>query len=171
MFDALNLPSMLLSKGTGILHCSFVDAFGEAILFAGEKQVGKSTQARLWTENAGCETLNGDRAALNVTDGVLFAHGIPFNGTSRICVNKSLPLKAIILPSIGTENILKKLSAKEAFMMLFGKFHYDIWDESAFDILTELIGNIAEAVPVYTFSCLKDPSAVKTVACELGISY
>ncbi len=169
VFDALNLPSMLLKRGIGILHCSFVDASGSAVLFAGEKQVGKSTQARLWKECLGCETINGDRAALNFHDGRIYAHGIPFNGTSGICVNRSLPVRAIILPSFGTENVLKKLSPAEAVMMLLGKFSYDVWDENAFDLLSVLLENIVSCVPVYSYACLKDDSAVRYLAQELDV--
>ncbi len=169
VFDALNLPSVLLKAGIGILHCSFVDLGGEALLFAGEKQVGKSTQARLWKEHRGCDTVNGDRAAVSISDGRVSAHGIPFNGTSGICKNLSLPLRAIVLPSIGTENCLKRLSMREAVMQLFGKFHYDVWDEVSFDTLSSLMEGIVNSVPVYSYPCLKERSAVDTLAKELGL--
>lgn len=168
VFDSLNLPAILLEKGTGILHCSFVEYEGCAILFSGDKQVGKSTQAALWAECFGAETVNGDRAALTAENGVLYANGIPFCGTSKICKNKKLPVKAIICLSKGSENIIRRLSASDAFMSVIGKFTYDTWDNKAAEKIADLAQTVAESVPVYAYSCVKDKSAAEFLEKELS---
>lgn len=168
VFDSLNLPAILLEKGIGILHCSFVEHNGYAVLFSGDKQVGKSTQAALWAECFNAETINGDRAALSVENGVLYANGIPFCGTSNICKNKKLPVKAIICLSKGSENKVRRLSAAEAFMSVIGKFTYDAWDNKALEKIADLTQAVAETVPVYFYSCLKDKSAAEFLEKELS---
>ncbi len=160
VFDALDLPSMLLDKGIGIMHCSFIEYNGVAILFAGNKQVGKSTQAGLWEKYAGAEVINGDRAALTVENGKIYACGIPFCGTSQICKNEKYPLKAIVLPSKDTENSISKKAPVEAFTELLGKFTYNQYDKNAVENITSLTMRIAENIPVYEFRCLKDKTAV-----------
>jgi hypothetical protein len=161
VFEGLRLPELLLSKGIGILHCSFIEVDGQAILFAGDKQVGKSTQASLWEKYGGATVINGDRAGLFIKNGRITAGGVPYCGTSGICKNKHLPLKAIVCPSKGTENKLQKISPMEAFMFLLGKFAYNTWDTANVNIITDLLSSIVENVPVYSYSCLKDESAVK----------
>lgn len=168
VFDSLNLPAILIEKGIGILHCSFIEYKGYAILFSGDKQVGKSTQAALWNENLNTETINGDRAALSVENGVVYANGIPFCGTSKICKNRKLPVKAIICLSKGTENKIKRLSASDAFMSVIGKFTYDMWDNKASETIADLVQTVAETVPVYSYSCLKDKTAVDFLEKELS---
>lgn len=163
VFDALDLPSLLLERGIGILHCSYIEYNGEAILFSGDKQVGKSTQAAIWNEYMGAEIINGDRAALTVEGGRVYANGIPFSGTSGICKNKKLPVRAIICLSKGTENKAERLSASAAFMSLIGKFTYDAWDEKAARTAADLVQTVAEAVPVTAYSCLKDKSAAEAL--------
>ncbi len=167
IFDSLNLPAILLEKGAGIMHCSFIEHQGSAILFSGDKQVGKSTQAALWNKYRNAEIINGDRAAITVENGKIYSNGIPFCGTSRICKNKKLPVKAIIFPSKGTENKLEKLSVAKAFMLLVGKFSYDIWDENAFKTVADIAQKVAESIPVYSYSCLKDISAVEVLEKEV----
>ena len=160
VFEGLRLPELLLDKGIGLLHCSFIEYEGQAILFAGEKQVGKSTQAGLWQKYKNTFTVNGDRAGLYFKDNKLFAGGIPYCGMSDICENKNMPVRAIICLSKGTENEIKGLSAFDAFMALLGQFSYNTWDKNAVNKVTDLVTKIVENVPVYGYSCRKDESAV-----------
>lgn len=161
VFEGLRLPELLLSKGIGILHCSFIEVDGQAILFAGDKQVGKSTQASLWEKYAAADVINGDRAGLFIKDGAVMAGGVPYCGTSGICKNKQLPLKAIVCLSKGSENKLQKLTPMESFMLLLGKFAYNTWDMADVNNITDLLTAIVENIPVYSYICLKDESAVK----------
>lgn len=161
VFEGLRLSELLLSKGIGILHCSFIEVDGQAVLFAGDKQVGKSTQAALWEKYSSATVINGDRAGLFVKDGTVTAGGVPYCGTSGICKNEQYPLKAIICLSKGTENKLEKLSPINAFMFLLGKFAYNTWDPKDVNAVTDLLAVIAEKTPIYSYSCLKDESAVQ----------
>lgn len=168
VFDSLNLPSVLLEKGAGILHCSFIEHEGYAILFSGDKQVGKSTQAALWNKYRDADVINGDRAALSIENGKVYVSGIPFCGTSKICKNKKFPLKAIVMLSKGSENKIARLSGVEAFMTMIGKFTYDIWDENALRNISFLVEMIVEKTPIFSYSCLKDESAVDALYNELA---
>lgn len=160
VFEGLRLHELLLSKGIGMLHCSFIEYEGQAILFAGDKQVGKSTQASLWEKYKKTLTVNGDRAGLYFKDNMLFAGGIPYCGMSDICENKNMPVRAIICLSQGTENIIKKLSAFDGFIALLGQFSYNTWDKNAVNNVTALVSSVVENVPVYAYSCRKDETAV-----------
>lgn len=161
VFDALDIPFLLLGYGVGILHCSFVDTGDGAILFTGVKQVGKSTQAALWEKYRGTDTVNGDRAGINVENGTVFANGVPFCGTSDICKNKKVPVKAIVCLSKSAENKIEKLSPLNAFMAILNNFTYNSWDKDAVDAITSLVKKLVEAVPVYDYSCCKDVTAVE----------
>lgn len=160
VFEGLRLPELLLCKGIGMLHCSFIEYEGQAILFAGDKQVGKSTQASLWQKYKKALTVNGDRAGLYFKDKILFAGGIPYCGMSDICENKNMPVRAIICLSQGAENTIKKLSAFDSFIALLGQFSYNTWDKNAVNNVTALVSSIVENVPVFAYSCRKDETAV-----------
>lgn len=157
---------MLLERDTEIIHCSFIEYNGKAILFVGDKQVGKSTQASLWNKYLNAEIVNGDRAAVYYENGMFYAEGIPFCGTSKICKNKKLPVKALVCLSIGNCNEIKQLSSMEAFMNIVGKFTYNSTAESVKRI-SSLASELVENLPVYAYSCLKDESAVTFLKDEL----
>lgn len=107
------LPYYALRRGGAFLHSSMISVDGKAVLFTAEKQVGKSTQARLWKEYRGAETVNGDRAMLypeyaseplsgmaaDKGEHCWMAASTPYCGTSKISENKVLPLKAVVILS------------------------------------------------------------------------
>jgi hypothetical protein len=167
IFECIDLPSMLLKRGIGIIHCSFIEYNGSAILFVGDKQVGKSTQAGLWEKHKNAEIINGDRAAVYFTDGKFYADGIPFCGTSKICKNKKVPIKALVCLSKGSHNEIKKLSTVDGFMRIFGKFTYHNTREYV-EMVSSLAADMANKLPIFDYSCLKDESAVDFLISELS---
>ncbi len=167
VFEGIDLPSMLLEKDIGIIHCSFIEYEGGAILFVGDKQVGKSTQAALWEKHRNADVINGDRAGVYYKDGKFYAEGIPFCGTSKICKNKKLPIKALVCLSKGTHNEIKKLNAMEGVIRILGKFTYTNTKEYVEKVAT-IAEKMAEQLPIYDYSCLKDESGVNVLCNDLS---
>lgn len=87
IWQSINLPFQLLQKGIFTLHSAAVQTRFGAILFCGRSGIGKSTQANLWKEYENALILNGDRCAVGFVDGAANAFGLPFCGTSGICLN------------------------------------------------------------------------------------
>ena len=167
IFEALDLPDLLLKSRKVILHCSFVQVNKKALLFSADKQVGKSTQAALWEKFGAGKTVNGDRAVVGEKNGKLTAWGIPFCGTSGISENLGAPVEAIVLLLQGAENTLRLLSPVEAFKGLIGKITYHQWDMKAAAAAADAVCLIADKAKVYSFSCLPDESAVRVLEKEL----
>lgn len=144
-----------------ILHCAYIDYLGEAILFSAPSETGKTTQANLWEQYVGTKTINGDRALLGFNDGKWVAHGWPVCGTSDVCHNISTPIKAIVMLSQGKENIVTRLSKKEAFQLLYGQFTVNRWDKEKTLQSMDLCDSLLEKVPVYHLSCTISKEAVE----------
>ena len=64
IFNALALEKVLIAHESIILHASYVNYNGKAILFTAPSGTGKSTQAALWEEYKGAEIVNGDRVII-----------------------------------------------------------------------------------------------------------
>lgn len=156
----MDIPEAVIRHGGVFLHSSFVDVGGEAVLFTGAKQVGKSTQAALWEKYRGAETVNGDRALLRKKDGKWYAWGSPYCGTSDICKNVSLPLRAVVILSKAKESTAGKADAKKALAALLDGCSFDTWDKTAVSGVLELCSSIVTDIPFYSLSCLPDESAV-----------
>lgn len=169
MWNSVSLGQLLLPFKSLLFHASYISVDGEAILFSAECGVGKSTQAELWRKHRGAEVINGDKAGVSVENDGVYAHGLPFCGTSGICKNKTLPLKAIVLLGQAPENKIRRVTGIEAIQSLLGNIYLDFLapgeTQKCVDVLIELLNT----VPVYRLDCTPDEKAVETLAFELGV--
>lgn len=156
----LDLPGAFLERGAVFLHASFLRYRGRAILFTGEKQIGKSTQAELWRRHRDAEVLNGDRALLRRIDGVWTACGSPFSGTSGICVNGKAPVAAIVLLGQGPENRVEPVDLKTAYGAFLSGCTYDPGDRQALERVLSITEALHREVPMLRLICTPDERAV-----------
>lgn len=158
----LDLPQLAIRHGGIFLHASYIDFGGEAIVFTAPKGVGKSTQAALWNTHRGAPIVNGDRALLWKLDGHFCACGSPYCGTSKICHNVTLPLRAIVILGQAPENSVRRATAREAFAALLNGCSYEPTTPSASDAIG-LIEQVISDVPFYRLDCVPDESAVQAL--------
>lgn len=169
LFDAIGIADLLLEKGAALLHASFVGAGNVGLLFAGQKQAGKSTQARLWEAHKGAAVINGDRAAVRADETGFSAFGVPFCGSSRVCRNRSLPVKAIVFPEKGPENVAAPLPSAAAFKRLLGCLSYTEADPAAQARAVAFAEKLALECRCLSLVCRPDAGAVHTLARTLGL--
>ena len=157
LFNALNIPELTAQKGIFLCHSSFVIHKGEALIFTAGKGSGKSTQAALWNTHRGAEIINGDRSFLKFENGRLYAYGTPYCGSSQIAVNKSAPVKAVILLKKGTHNHINTVSGIEAFAGITAQLSFEKYQN---DKASAFAAEVCETAPVYSLECVPDISAV-----------
>lgn len=160
IFNKIGTEQLLLQQNRLLLHASFVTYDGNGILFSGPSGIGKSTQAELWKRTMGAEIINGDRAALGLSDEGWTAWGIPYAGTSGICHNESASLLAIVVLRQAKENRICKLSPVEALRHLYPEVTIHQWDVKFVEKVTCLLTKLISVVPVFLLECLPDESAV-----------
>lgn len=156
----LDLPGFFLKRDAFFLHASFIRRNGKAILFTGRKQIGKSTQAELWRRCRGAEIVNGDRALLRRMDGVWTACGSPFCGTSGICVNKTVPIAAIVLLAQAPVNRVEAADLKSAYGAFLSGCTYDPNNRQATERICRLAEEFHRELPMLRLSCTPDEEAV-----------
>ena len=159
--EILDLPRLLLCRGVLVLHASFIEYKGRAILFTAPKRTGKSTQARLWQTNAGAAVINGDRALIERRGGEWYACGLPYSGTSGICRNASFPLEAVVILSQGERNVIRRAASGEAVRALMTGCTYDAASERSVSAFLNAAEPLSLGVPFYKMACLPDASAVE----------
>ena len=162
MWSSLSLAQLLLSANAFFIHSSFISVNGKAVLFSAPCGVGKSTQAALWEKYRGAEIINGDKAGILVQDGV-YACGVPFCGTSGICKNKTFPLSTIVLLSQSPVNKVRRLCGAEALQAVLGNVYLDLVAPGEQSKIVELLISLLKTVPVYSFACTPDETAVDTL--------
>ena len=161
--DALDIPDLLLERNAAFVHASFIIIGGEAIIFAGDKQAGKSTQAALWSKHRNALTVNGDRVILKSENGKIIAYGSAFCGSSDIALNESAPLKAVIFPGKAKENSVESVSAPQAFRELLGKMTYDSGRSDCAERAAALAAETVGKVPVLRLLATPDVRSVETL--------
>lgn len=151
----------LLKSGAAILHASYIDAGGEAILFTAPSGTGKSTQAELWRQFGGAEVINGDRAIIRQREGIWHAFGTPCSGSSRICLNRTLPLRAIVVLEQYSENVIERMTYAAKLRALVAATEVYPWLPEEIDMAFGIAQQIVSQVPVIRLRCRPDQGAVE----------
>lgn len=160
VLNAAAVEHLLAQAGGFVFHTAYIETDGGGILFTAPSGTGKSTQAALWNSLRGAEIINGDRAAVRVTGKGIFACGIPFAGSSQICKNKTLPLKAVVYLSQAPQTTIRKLRGLEAFRSIWEGVSVNTWDADDMNQVSQAVQRIAQEIPVYHLACTPDESAV-----------
>ncbi len=163
----LAMERQQMKRNCFILHCAYIEYKKQAILFSAPSETGKTTQANLWEKYVNTRTINGDRALLSIEDGKLIANGWPVCGSSEICENERFPVKAIVMLSQGSENRIRKLSGREAFIQLYSQITTNTWNTDFVNCAVNFIEDILQTIPVYHLSCTISKEAVDVLQNEL----
>lgn len=161
IYRTLCLEQTLGRFGGVILHSSFIEVDGKAVLFTAPSGVGKSTQAELWRKHRNAFVVNGDCSFVRKEDGVFKAYGLPFSGTSGICHNKDYPLLALVYLTQSPKNSITRLSGRTAFRAVYEGIKQSSWYKEDAMQITETVSSIASEIPVYKLDCVPDESAVE----------
>lgn len=165
----LALERRLVKKDSMVLHCAYVEYKGEAVLFSAPSETGKTTQANLWEKYRGSRTVNGDRALLGKIDGRWTARGWPVCGTSEVCFNEDVPIRAVVMLGQAEENHAEKLSPGRAFPLLYSQITVNKWNREdhihIMDLTEDFLGN----VPVFHLGCTISEEAVECLEKVLAI--
>ncbi len=167
IWSAMDLPYQLLLNGVLTLHSAAIEVEDKAVVFMAPSGTGKSTQARLWHELRGVRELNGDKTAFFCKGGQMIAGGVPFCGTSGICVNYEMPVKAIVVLSQAKENSIRRLTGIRALRALLeNSFGHKSVPECT-EKMIQIAVQILQEIPVYALACTPDERAVRILEEEL----
>ena len=147
---------------TFLFHGSAVAVDGQGYLFAARSGTGKSTHARLWQQLLGDRFtyVNDDKPLVRVTGDGAVIYGTPYDGKHHLSNNIAVPLKAICLLQRGTENSIRRLSAREAFPRLMQQV-YCPEDREVFARTMGLLQELTRQVRFYELSCNMDIEAAR----------
>lgn len=157
----LALERRLLGRQGLVLHCAYTRYQGKAILFSAPSETGKTTQANLWQQHRGSETINGDKALLQRVNGVWTAQGWPVCGTSEVCRDEAAPIGCIVMLSQGKRDTVERLSPMKAFSRIYSQITVNRWNRQAVVSGVELLEALVGEVPVYHLSCTISEDAVR----------
>ena len=150
----------MMDRDALVLHCAYMQREGKAILFSAPSGTGKTTQATLWEKHRGTRVVNGDKSLLRCVDGVWTANGWPVCGSSQVCHDESMPVRAIVMLSQGKENAIERLAPFAAFSQIYSQITVNFWNRDAQQRAMDLIEQLVTQAPVYHLRCTISEEAV-----------
>ena len=143
-----------------LLHGSLAELEGEGVVFTGFSGVGKTTQAQLWEKYLNATIINGDKLFLRVVDGQAVGYGIPWKGSSPYCLNRKVPVKAIVALQQAKENSIEKLDSLACMEYFMPHIFLPHWDSNCLSKALDAFDTILGSTPVYLLKCRPDEDAV-----------
>ena len=157
------LMIILLSRSKGVmLHACGIDDSGYGYLFLGNSGHGKSTIARLWSENQ-ATVLNDDRIIVREKNGELLMYGTPWPGDFKEVSSKGLAIRKLFFLRHGEKNSAVPKNSAEAVLMLLTRCFPPIWDKKGMEYTMGLCHRIVQNIPCYEFSFEPDRKIVDFV--------
>ena len=158
--------SWISLRGGILIHASCVAFEREGIIFTAPSGTGKTTQAELWEKYRSAEILNGDKAVIDCGSGDPMLWGTPWRGSSLYAVNKSVPLKAVVVLAQGEKNEICRLEGADAVSGFFPHVFFPSWSEECVNNVMRSLDGLLRRIPVYFLSCLPDEGAVE-LTCQM----
>lgn len=148
-------------------HSSLVDWNGSGILFLGPSGIGKTTQAERWAEYRGADIVNGDLVFVQQTDDGFLGWGTSWHGSSPYCINRAVPLKALVVLKQSKENRIQELTGFEKVSEVSNNVFYPTWLDDGMEICMEILNNLLLQLPVYRLDNRADVEAVEILEQEI----
>lgn len=145
------------------LHSSLVDIHGKGIMFLGPSGIGKTTQAELWMKYRDAEIINGDMVFVKQESDRFLGCGSPWHGSSPYCLNKQVPLSALIVLKQSNGNSIRRLTGFEMVSSVMSSVFFPTWYKEGHEAVCKTFDALLRSVPVYELSCRPDEEAVRLV--------
>ena len=150
----------LLDYDTILFHASALAVDGQGYLFTALSGTGKSTHASLWRKQFGDRVtmINDDKPFIRIGENEARVYGSPWDGKHHLSTNTSVPIKAIVILTRDTTNHIERITADEAFPILYQQTQRFPGMERQLKVL-DLLKALTERVALYRLGCNMDPEA------------
>ena len=157
------IPYLALKFDILSFHGVLMEYKHEGIIISAPSGTGKTTHARLWRDIKNALIINGDRAVCQKVEGKWNGIGFPWSGTSGEQINRSVPLKAIVVLERSNENLAYKIRDLEAFGAVIPHILCPIWDVELAGKAIDLLNDFLHNIPVIRLQCRPDPDSVEVL--------
>ncbi len=156
-------PGLFLKQRALTFHSCLIEYNDYAFAICADSGVGKTTRARLWRDEKNALILNGDRTVCQHGNEGWIAYGTPWSGTSGEQINRSAPLRALVIleRADDCEQEVFRLSPMDALPRLMAHLLYPKWDGALTEIALTEFDRLLMELPVLHLRCRPDLEGVE----------
>jgi len=153
-----------LAQGRGvILHGCGIKHDDCGFLFVGESGAGKTTMAKIWSQESDVEVLSDDRTIVRKKDGHFVMYGTPWHGEGKFGSPGSVKLDQIFfIKHAGVNSILESNKAHSVTQFLQCSFP-TFWDSAGMEYSMDVFSDLAATIPCRMLSFKPDAGIVEFV--------
>lgn len=154
---------ILLSREACVFHGVVMEYRGMGILVMASAGTGKTTHTDMWERREGARIINGDRCLCRRLDGIWYAYGMPWAGSSGKIQNRKVRVCAVVMLERGQHNHVERLSGFEAELYLLQRIFAPVSRGTLQENAFQYAQDIAEKIPVFKLMCRPDEEAVEVL--------
>ena len=160
ILNALLFTHLSMRKAIEV-HASLVDFRDAGIMFLGPSGIGKTTQAELWMKYRGAEIINGDMVFVKHESDYFLGCGSPWHGSSPYCLNRQVPISALIVLKQSQQYSIRRLTGFEMVSTVLNSVFLPSWYQEGYKAACDTVDALLRTIPVYELSCRPDEDAVR----------
>ena len=163
------LINVLGQEGGCLAHAAGIKIKDTALAFVGPSESGKSTMAGFFSVCQDALVLTDENLAIRRKGGGFFAYGTPWPGGARVARQGSAVLKRVFFISHGKANIIRPVSASEAFKKIIAQSMLSCWDGALANSTIDFIRGLSKGVECFDLEFVNDKSVVTFLRNNFGI--
>lgn len=151
----------VLNHHACVLHGVVMEYEEKGILVTAPAGTGKTTHTRMWRDYKHALILNGDRCLCRKVEGVWYAYGMPWSGSSGEYINRSVPISCIVSLKRGSINSVRPMSVFSGSVYLMQRIFAPVWQGNLQNKGFDLCEELATEIPMLELSCKPDLESVE----------
>ena len=154
-------PYAVLNHHACVLHGVVMEYEGKGILVTAPAGTGKTTHTRMWRDRKHALSLTGDRCLCRKLEGVWYAYGMPWSGSSGESINRRVPVSCIVNLKRGNSNAVRSMSVFDGYIYLMQRIFAPVWPGALQRKGLDLCEELATEIPMLELSCKPDLESVE----------
>jgi len=153
-----------LAQGRGvIIHGCGIKHDDQGLLFVGESGAGKTTMAKIWSQETDVEVLSDDRTLVRKKGDHFVMYGTPWHGEGKFGSPGSVKLDQIFFIKHAKENSISKSNNAHSVTQFLQCSFPPFWDAAGMEYAMDVFSDLAAVIPCRMLSFKKDSSILEFI--------
>lgn len=150
----------VLNYNACVFHGVVMEYQGDGILVMASAGTGKTTHTDMWENREKALIINGDRCLCRCIDGVWYAFGMPWAGSSGKILNRKVQIQTIVMLERNQNNYVERISPFKAELYLLQRMFAPVSKGELQEKAFEYAHDITVKISVLSLMCRPDYESV-----------